>query len=131
LRGLRRGRQGEGIPAFDRAPAQVPGQDGALQRAGGPHAVHDGRAAVIAVHAIVPLATETSSDWVMYAGIGALGVGLLVLLVLAIPKQRSLTTEERVAQYAARPHAGLPASGAPIAPPPPQDSPLESAKSAA
>jgi len=86
---------------------------------------------VIAVHAIVPLATETSSDWVMYAGIGALGVGLLVLLVLAIPKQRSLTTEERVAQYAARAHAGLPASGAPIAPPPPQDSPLESAKSAA
>ena len=86
---------------------------------------------MIAVHAIVPLATETSSDWVMYAGIGALGVGLLVLLVLAIPKQRSLTTEERVAQYAARAHAGLPSSGAPIAPPPPQDSPLDSAKSAA
>jgi tight adherence protein B len=80
---------------------------------------------------IVPLAAEASTSWVMYAGIGALGVGLLVLLVLAVPKQRSLTTEERVAQYAARAHAGLPASGGPIAPPTPEDSALDTAKSAA
>jgi len=86
---------------------------------------------VIAVHAIVPLATETSSDWVMYAGIGALGVGLLVLLVLAIPKQRSLTTEERVAQYAARAAQGLPSSGAMAALSPPDESPFEGAKTAA
>jgi tight adherence protein B len=80
----------------------------------------------------VPLtASQTSSDWVMYAGLGALGLGLLVLLLLAVPRQRSLTTEERVAQYAARA-----AGGAPGAPPPPSaltpdDSPLESAKTAA
>jgi tight adherence protein B len=86
---------------------------------------------VIVVQGIVPLATQASSDWMMYAGIATLGIGLLLLLVLAVPKQRKLTTEERVAQYAARAHAGLPASGGPIAPPLPDDSALESAKSAA
>jgi tight adherence protein B len=80
----------------------------------------------------LPLAaSETSSSWVMYAGIGALGLGLLVLLVLAIPRQRSLSTEERVAQYAARAAQGLPAQGAisPLAPP--DESPFEGAKTAA
>jgi tight adherence protein B len=86
---------------------------------------------VIAVHAIVPLATEASSALVMYAGIGALGLGLLVLLVLAIPKQRSLTTEERVAQYAARAAGGMPGAPASMSPLAPEDSALESAKTAA
>jgi tight adherence protein B len=67
----------------------------------------------------------------MYAGIGALGVGLLVLLLLAVPKERRLSTEERVAQYAARAANGGPGSGPAMAPLPPEESALESAKSAA
>jgi tight adherence protein B len=82
----------------------------------------------------LPLAASetSSSDWVLYAGLGALGVGLVVLLVLAVPRERSLSTEERVAQYAARAANGLPASGGPV---PmnslPDDSALASAKTAA
>jgi tight adherence protein B len=68
----------------------------------------------------------------MYAGIGALGVGLLVLLVLAVPHQRRLSTEERVIQYAARAGSGAPAS-APVtaAPARPEGAALDSAKVAA
>ncbi len=80
----------------------------------------------------LPLAASaTSSSWVMYAGLGALGLGLIVLLALAVPRQRSLTTEERVAQYAARAAQGIPAQGAlsPLAPP--DESPFEGAKTAA
>ena len=84
---------------------------------------------MIAVTTIVPMAAE-STNWMMYAGIAALGLGLLVLLVLAIPKERKLTTEERVVQYAARATGGLPAAG-PVAPMRPEDSAFESAKSAA
>jgi tight adherence protein B len=79
----------------------------------------------------LPLAATEASNWIMYAGLGALGVGLLVLLMLAVPKQRSLTTEERVAQYAARAAQGLPGSLSAHALAPPEDSPLQSAKSAA
>ena len=86
---------------------------------------------MIVVATIVPWAAESSTSWVMYAGIGALGLGLLVILMLAIPRERRLTTEERVAQYAARAHAGLPSGGAPIPVPAAEDSPLDSAKSAA
>jgi tight adherence protein B len=89
---------------------------------------------VIAVHAealhTVALLAATDSSALMYAGLGTLGVGLLVLLVLSVPRQRKLTTEERVRQYAARATAGLPA-GAPLPMPTVDDSPLESAKNAA
>lgn len=71
-----------------------------------------------------------SATWPMYAGVGGIGVALLVLLVLAIPgAKRVLSTEERIAQYAER------AAGATTAGPRPmarsQDSALDSAKSAA
>jgi tight adherence protein B len=80
----------------------------------------------------LPLAASaTSASWVMYAGLGALGLGLLVLLLLAVPKQRMLTTEERVAQYAARAASGQPGSPQGLNSPSSQDSALESAKSAA
>ncbi len=67
----------------------------------------------------------------MYAGLGALGVGLLVLLLLAVPKQRLMSTEERVAQYAARAANGMPGSAPGLNSPSSQDSALQSAKSAA
>jgi tight adherence protein B len=68
----------------------------------------------------------------MYAGLGALGVGLLVLLVLSVPRERTMTTEERVTQYAARAGSGTPAN-APFAPPTarPEGQALDSAKAAA
>jgi tight adherence protein B len=71
-----------------------------------------------------------TQPWEMYAGIGALGLGLLVVLVLAIPGTRELSAEERVTAYAAR--AG--ASGGPGMPSAPvrnEDTALNSAKSAA
>jgi tight adherence protein B len=79
--------------------------------------------------AIAPL-VAASGDWMMYAGLAALGIGLLVLSVLAVPGERTLTTEERVVQYAARAGTGAPAS-APITAPRPEGQALESAKSAA
>jgi tight adherence protein B len=66
----------------------------------------------------------------MYAGLGALGVGLVVLLVLAVPRERRLTTEERVVQYAARAGSGAPAS-APVTAARPEGAALDSAKQAA
>jgi tight adherence protein B len=68
----------------------------------------------------------------MYAAIGALGLGLLGLLILLVPYERTMSTEERVQQYAARAGTGAPAS-APIAAPPSraEDSALEGAKTAA
>jgi tight adherence protein B len=66
----------------------------------------------------------------MYAGIGALGLGLLVLLMLAIPRERTLSTEERVVQYAARASNGG-GSAMDAAPARPEESALASAKSAA
>jgi tight adherence protein B len=82
--------------------------------------------------AISTLVAATAGDWVMWAGLGALGVGLLVMLVLAVPGERVLTTEQRVIQYAARAGTGAPAA-APIAAPNarPEDNALASAKSAA
>ncbi|HEX5369977.1 MAG TPA: type II secretion system F family protein [Dehalococcoidia bacterium] len=80
--------------------------------------------------AFVPLTAASSSNWMMYAGLGTLGVGLLVLLVLAVPRARTLSTEERVVQYAARAGSGAPAS-TPLAMPRPEGAALESAKSAA
>jgi tight adherence protein B len=53
-----------------------------------------------------------------------------VLLVLAVPRQRSLSTEERVVQYAARAGTGAPAS-APLTVPRPEGAALDSAKTAA
>ena len=83
------------------------------------------------VSTIAPLATQTDSSWMMYAGIGTLGLGLLVLLLLAIPKRRSLTTEERVAQYAAQAAGGAPGAAPAASALAPEDSALESAKTAA
>ena len=82
--------------------------------------------------AVLPLAASVAdSNALMYAGLGALGLGLLVLLLLAVPRERQLSTEERVVQYAARAVSGMPAGG-PIAPPTrPEDSALASAKTAA
>jgi tight adherence protein B len=75
---------------------------------------------------VVPMATT----WPMYAGVGGIGVALLVLLVLAIPgAKRVLSTEERIAQYAERAAGG--STPGPTALSRPQDSALDSAKSAA
>ena len=81
--------------------------------------------------AILPLAAASSSSWMMYAGLGTLGVGLVVLLVLAVPRQRTLTTEERVIQYAARAGAGAHAATSMPGATRPEGAALESAKSAA
>ena len=81
----------------------------------------------------LPLAaSESSTSWVLYAGVGALGLGVLVLLLLAVPRERTLTTEERVVQYAARAAGGTPAAGPVTAAPlRPEESALQSAKTAA
>ncbi len=81
-------------------------------------------------HVITVLAVSTS--WMMYAGLVALGLGVLVLLLLAVPRERTLTTEERVVQYANRAGSGAPAQTA-VAPVStrPEESALESAKTAA
>jgi tight adherence protein B len=67
----------------------------------------------------------------MYAGLGALGLSLLVLMVLAVPRERTLSTEERIVQYAARAGSGAPASAPVVGPARPEGAALESAKSAA
>lgn len=81
---------------------------------------------------LVPLAAASSTSWMAYAGIGAVGLGLLGLLILLVPFERTLSTEERVQQYAARAGTGAPAS-APITMSPirPEESALQSAKDAA
>lgn len=78
--------------------------------------------------AVTPLTTA----WQMYAGVGSLGVALVVILVLAIPRERRLTTEERVSAYAARANSGPGAS--PFTQPQatrPEETALASAKDAA
>jgi tight adherence protein B len=67
----------------------------------------------------------------MYAGVGALGVALLVLLVLAVPRERVLSTEERVVQYAARASGAAAGTSPETSKARPEESALESAKSAA
>jgi tight adherence protein B len=73
----------------------------------------------------------TSGGWMMYAGLTALGVSLLVLMLLAVPRQRALTTEERITQYAARAASGSPAGLPHAEPARPEGQALESAKTAA
>jgi tight adherence protein B len=80
---------------------------------------------------VVPLAASSSSGWMMYAGLGALGLGLLVFAVLAVPRERTLTTEERGGQYAARAGTGTPASGPVTSLARPEGAALGSAKTAA
>ena len=82
--------------------------------------------------ALAPLVAATSTSWMMYGGIGAVGLGLLGLLILLVPFERTITTEERVQQYAARAGSGAPAS-APIVltTTRPEESALQSAKDAA
>jgi tight adherence protein B len=79
-----------------------------------------------------PLTAAGGGSVLMYAGLVALGLGLLVVLLLAVPQPRSLTTEERVTQYAARAATGV-VGGGPIASPNarPEGAALESAKTAA
>lgn len=79
--------------------------------------------------ALAPIAT--SGSWMMYAGIATLGVGVLVLLLLAVPRERTLTTEERVAQYAARAGTAGATAGATTTSHRAEGQALESAKSAA
>jgi tight adherence protein B len=78
------------------------------------------------------MAAATSTSWMMYAGIGAVGLGLLGLLILMVPFERKLSTEERVQQYAARAGTGAAAS-APVmvTTSRPEESALQSAKDAA
>jgi tight adherence protein B len=61
----------------------------------------------LALTAVMPL---TTTSWQMYAGVGSLGVALVVILVLAIPRPRQMSTEDRVTQYAARANTGPGAS---------------------
>jgi tight adherence protein B len=61
--------------------------------------------------------------WALYAGLGALGLGLLGVLTMAIPYERELTAEERVSRYTQGVNPGL-VSARP-------DDQLASAKSAA
>jgi tight adherence protein B len=80
--------------------------------------------------AVMPL---TSTSWQMFAGVGSLGIALVVILVLAIPRERRLTTEERVSQYAAR-AANTGGAGTPYTQPQaarPEETALASAKDAA
>jgi tight adherence protein B len=51
-----------------------------------------------------PLVKETSwspPEWAMYAGPAAIGLGLILAVVLLIPKQRTVTAADRVSQYTA------------------------------
>jgi tight adherence protein B len=79
---------------------------------------------------VVPLAVDTSS-WMMYAGLAALGLGLLILLVMAVPHERALSTEERVQHYAERAGRGGAASAVAPQASRPEESALQSAKTAA
>jgi tight adherence protein B len=85
----------------------------------------------VVTHVLTPL-TATGGGWMMYAGLVALGLGLLVLLLMCVPHPRTLSTEERVSQYAARAATGV-VGGGPIASPAarPEGAALESAKTAA
>ena len=81
---------------------------------------------------VLPLASSAAdTSWLMYAGLGALGLGVLVLLVLAVPRDRTLSTEERVVQYAQRAAAGMPGAAPMPTQNHPEDSALQSAKTAA
>jgi tight adherence protein B len=83
------------------------------------------------VQTILPL-SATSTSWEVYVGVGAVGLGLLGLLILLVPYERILSTEERVRQYAARAGSGAPASAPVVATQTrPEDTALESAKTAA
>jgi tight adherence protein B len=79
---------------------------------------------------VTPLAVVTPS-WLMWVGLAGILVGLLVLLVLSVPSERSLSTEERVQQYADRAGRGAAATGIVPQPSRPEESALESAKGAA
>ena len=47
-------------------------------------------------------AGKTTPDWLIYAGVGVLGLGLLMLLLMLVPaKRKPLTAAERIATYGA------------------------------
>ncbi|MGI8524298.1 MAG: type II secretion system F family protein [Nocardioides sp.] len=79
---------------------------------------------------ILPLAVAGAAPaWFMYAGIGAVGLGLVVIAVLLVPRKESLSAEDRVLRYAMAAGggtAGLRQGGADSG-----DSPLKAAKGAA
>jgi tight adherence protein B len=79
---------------------------------------------------VTPLAVVTPS-WLMWVGLAAILVGLLILLVLSVPGERTLSTEQRVQQYADRAGRGSAGAGHVAQPSRPEESALESAKGAA
>jgi tight adherence protein B len=72
---------------------------------------------------LVAAALELPS-WSLYAGLGGIGLGLLAVLTLAVPRERELTVEETVSMYT----TGRAGSGSRVAV---QDDQLATAKSAA
>jgi len=48
---------------------------------------------------VVAIALTDVPDWALYAGLAALGVGLLGVLILLVPFDRKMTAEERVTLY--------------------------------
>jgi tight adherence protein B len=48
---------------------------------------------------VVAIALTEVPDWALYAGLVALGVGLLGVLILLVPFERKMSAEERVTQY--------------------------------
>jgi tight adherence protein B len=83
---------------------------------------------------VLLLPLVVTGSWAMYGGIAALGVGLLVVLLIAVPGERTLTTEERVRHYAAQAGSSQGAGTTAVAMSQPtrsDESALKSAKSAA
>jgi tight adherence protein B len=74
---------------------------------------------------LVPLALTDLPSWALYLGLVAIGLGLLGVLTMAIPRERELSVEETVHMYT----SGRTGSGAHAAMP--QTDQLASAKSAA
>jgi tight adherence protein B len=73
---------------------------------------------------VTVLALADLPSWTMWAGLGALGLGLLGVLTMAIPKPREMSAEEAVQLYA----SGRAGSGVAVMP---QTDQLATAKSAA
>jgi tight adherence protein B len=74
---------------------------------------------------LVPLAATDLPSWALYAGLVAIGIGLLGVLTMAIPRQREMSVEDTVQMYT----SGRTGSGSHAAMP--QHDQLATAKSAA
>ena len=122
LRGLRPPGQGARRPDPDRAAAEVPGEDDPRQRHRRPADLLP--RCPMTLH-VTSMAIADLPGWTMYAGLVAVGIGLLGVLILAIPKPREMSAEEAVQLYA----SGRTGTG--TAMPTPQSDQLAGAKSAA